>query len=252
MESTVRLQKYLADRGVASRREAARLIREGHVTVDRRLATEPGLRVDPQRSTVHFDGRLLAIRRAPPRTVMLHKPRGCVCSRNGQGRPTVFEHLCDIPETLRPVGRLDADSEGLLLLSNDGALIQALTHPRHGSAKTYRVEVVGTVDEGILAKLRAPMTLDGYRIRPVSVQRLDRSRTADPVARLIFTLREGRNRQIRKMCEQVGLRVRRLVRVEQAGLRLGRLPAGQWRDLTDHDLQKMRTALSGPSIVFRW
>ncbi len=236
---SIRLQKYLAERGAASRRGAAALIADGRVTVDGAPAREPGQRIDPDHARVSVDGRLLPATAEPDRAIALHKPAGCVCSRTGQGRPTVFDLLAGIPEQLRPIGRLDADSDGLLLLTNNGAWIQALTHPRHGAKKTYRVEALGPVAAHALARLRAPMTLDGYRIRPVEV-RMVRERRGPSGALLEFVLREGRNRQIRKMCEQVGLRVIRLTRVEQAGIRLGRLPPGQWRDLTARELAAIR------------
>ncbi len=231
---SIRLQKYLAERGAASRRGAADLIAAGRVAVDGRTVLEPGCRIAPDNARVSVDGRPLPAALGPRRAIVLHKPAGCVCSRNGQGRPTVYEFLKDIPETMRPVGRLDADSDGLLIMTNSGAWIQALTHPRYGAEKTYRIDVLGSVDPNVLERLRAPMTLDGYRIRPVAVRVVRRNRQPAG-ARLEFVLREGRNRQIRKMCDQVGLRVSRLTRIEQAGILLDKLPPGQWRELTPRE-----------------
>lgn len=230
----IRLQKYLAERGAASRRGAVDMIAAGRVAVDGRTVLESGFRIDSDNARVSVDGRPLPATPQPHRAIALHKPTGCVCSRNGQGRPTVFDFLKDVPETLRPVGRLDADSDGLLIMTNSGAWIQALTHPRYGAEKTYRVDVLGSVDPQALGRLRAAMTLDGYRIRPVSVRVVRQNRRSDG-AQLEFFLREGRNRQIRKMCDKAGLRVTRLTRIEQAGIRLEKLPAGQWRELTQRE-----------------
>ncbi len=228
--SAPRLQKLLADRGAASRRGAADLIRAGRVTVDGAPVREPGARV-PADAAVALDGRLLPAAPAAPRTILLHKPRGYVCTRAGNEGRTVFDLLRELPERLVPAGRLDKDSEGLLLLSTDGDLVLRLTHPRHGHRKTYRVTVSGPLGTETLERLNAPAVLDGRRLRPAGVRRL---RAAGVPGRTVleFTLHEGHNRQIRRLCEAAGLTVHRLVRTALGPLSLRGLPVGAWRELT--------------------
>lgn len=232
METLERLQNLLAQRGIASRRGAAELIRAGRVTVEGAVITEPGLRVDPM-SQICVDNKPIALRAEPHRTFLYHKPVGEVCSTDGQGSRSVLDSFRAFKERLVPVGRLDKDSEGLLLISNDGALIQQLTHPRYAHQKIYEVEVNMEPTQQQLDCLRRPLVIEGYRIRPVPVKVL-RPRL------LQFTLSEGRHRQIRQMCEQAHLRVRRLRRVALSGLRLGALPPGHYRELTATELQQLR------------
>lgn len=223
-----RLQNLLARRGAASRRGAAELIRAGRVRVAGEVVSEPGARVAAG-APIEVDGRPLQAAEEPRRTFLYNKPVGEVCSTDGQGARSVLEAFRGLGLRLVPVGRLDKESEGLLLVSNDGALIQRLTHPRFGHAKVYEVEVDAPPSEGQLRTLRSPLVIEGYRIRPAGVAALG--------GRLLrFTLREGRHRQIRQMCEQAGLRVRRLRRVELSGLRLGGLPPGRWRELTAREV----------------
>ena len=229
MDDLERLQNILAQRGIASRRGAADMIREGRITVDGHCVIEPGLRVSPT-AMIACDGRPIPLRAEPHRTFLYHKPVGEVCSTDGQGSRSVLESFHRFRERLVPVGRLDKDSEGLLLISNDGALIQQLTHPRYAHTKVYEVEVNVVPTEEQLNKLRSPLVIEGYRIRPVPVKQLQ--------PRLLqFKLSEGRHRQIRQMCEQANLRVRRLRRVALSGLRLGSLPPGHYRELTAAELK---------------
>ena len=236
-----RLQNVLARRGVASRRGAAELIRAGRVTVDGQPVLEPGARV-PEKAALTVDGRPVAAQAERHRTFLYYKPVGEVCSTDGQGAPSVVERFAWTGLRLVPVGRLDKESEGLLLLSNDGALIQRLTHPRFAHTKRYEVDVSPIPTEAQLLALGKPMVLEGYRIRPVPVRRL-------AGGRLSFVLSEGRHRQIRLMCQQVGLRVLRLKRVAVADLTLGALKPGQWRELPEQQLPRApRTPpRSGPS-----
>ncbi len=242
----VRLQVLLASLGVASRRHAALMIRDGRVEVDGEVVREPGRRVPIRGARVCVDGHRLSARDEPRRrTVMLNKPRGLICSADDEQGPTVFECLWDIPERLAPVGRLDRNSEGLLLLSNDGALVHALTHPRYGHRKEYLVSVKGDVDRRTLTLLRGPMRLDdGILLRPVEVEWVDCQRGRFPPRhRLLMRLGEGRNRQIRRMCEAVGLRVERLIRLAIDGLRLPHdLGPGEWRDLRPDELAELERA----------
>ena len=229
-EEGIRLDKYLADCGVASRRRSAELVRQGRVQVDGATADEPGVRIDPQTSDVSADGKPV---KAPRRllTIKFYKPRGVICSTNAKQGRTIYECLHDVEERVVPAGRLDKDSEGLLILSNDGDLVHRLTHPRFEHAKTYRVSISGHLDASILQRLNQPMTLDGYCIRPARVSHL--RATSDGRHELLeFTLKEGRNRQIRKMCDRFGLRIHRLVRTEVAGIRLTPLKPGGWQELS--------------------
>ena len=233
-----RLQVALAERGAASRRGAADIIAAGRVRVNGKIVREPGARVDPARDEIAVDGAILPAAREAPRTIVMHKPAGVVCSADSSQGRTVCDLVASLPERLVPVGRLDKESEGVLLLSNDGALVERLTHPRHGHAKRYEVDVRGSVDGRVLDSLRAPIEIDGRMTRPARVE-LSRG---GPPARLAFELGEGRNRQIRRLCERAGLRVLRLVRVSFAGIGLGRLRPGEWRDLTETELRALRGA----------
>ena len=239
-DGTLRLQVALAHAGVCSRRHAADWIAAGRVAVDGFVVREPGFRV-PRGAALAVDGhRIEAGLHEPLRTVLLNKPRGLICSADDSEGPTVFECLRGIRERLVPAGRLDKESEGLLVLSNDGDLVNRLTHPRYGHVKEYLVTVRGDMDERAFRALSSPMTLedDGTRLAPVRVayEGYDGSRVP-PRHRLRMWLVEGRNRQIRRMCEQVGLRVTSLVRLAVNSLRLPRdLAPGDWRDLTPRDL----------------
>jgi pseudouridine synthase len=236
----VRLQKYLADRGIASRRECERLIAEGRVRVNGALTSRMGVTVDPAADTVVLDGVAVSRDLERRRTLLLNKPPGYVCSASARQGRSVCELLGAVRERLVPVGRLDKDSEGLLLMSNDGQLALTLTHPRFEHEKAYAVTVAGAVSAEVLSRLRAPFTLDGSRTRPARVSVTAAGRGT--ATALEFILREGRNRQIRRMCEEVGLRVLRIVRTRVGTLTLGRLRPGEWRELSESEL---RQALSG-------
>lgn len=234
----IRLQKFLAEHGVASRRRCAQFIVEGRVTVNGRVIMEPGTPIDPEKDKVTIDGRLLVGRREPCRTIMLYKPRGYVCSTSaGQGR-TVYDLLEGVKERLVPVGRLDKNSEGLLLMSNDGDFVNRLTHPRYEQEKAYVATVSGNVDSASLRKLRSRLLIDGYRIQPAKVNVL---RKGEKNGRFLleFVLKEGRKRQIRKMCEQAKLKVHRLVRVRIRNLTLSGLKPGQWRNLSSKEVEEL-------------
>ena len=229
-----RLQNLLAHAGVASRRGAAELIESGAVTVDGLVVREPGARFEPT-AVVRVHGRRV-VAEARKRTVVLYKPVGVLSTMSDPfGGQTVAE-LVKTPERLVPVGRLDRDSEGLLLLSNDGTLVNELTHPRFAHRKTYHVKVAGRWSDEKLAVLRSPLTLDdGYTIRPVPVEVV--KEWENNTRLLKFTLGEGRKRQIRKMCSAAHLVVLSLKRVAIGGVKLPRdLEIGQWRDLTADEL----------------
>jgi len=229
----VRLARYLAHAGVASRRAAEGLVREGRVTVDGKVVTDPARDVD-DRSRVAFDAEPVA----PEPTVvyMVNKPRGVVSTvRDTHGRPTVTS-LVPRGRRLYPVGRLDADTTGLILVTNDGDLANLLTHPRYEVPKTYRARVrPAPVAGGALRRLRAGVELDDGPTAPAQVRQLQ-------PGVLDVTIREGRNRQVRRMCEAVGYRVISLERVGFGPLRLGRLAAADHRRLSPTEVAELRAA----------
>ena len=240
MPDPIRLQKYLAERGVASRRKAEEMIEAGRVTVDGRRA-KLGQTVDPDRHIVAVDGKKVERRRERQVVLMLHKPRGYVTTMDDpHAARTVAELVAGRPERLYPVGRLDKDSEGLLLMTNDGALAHALTHPSRHIPKVYRVTLRGAVSQEKLDKLSFGIMLDGQKTLPLELRTLEEKpdRTV-----LEFTLREGRNRQIRRMCAALGLEVMRLKRTAIGPLRLGVLPAGQLRELTAEEVRRLKNIL---------
>jgi pseudouridine synthase len=237
-----RLQNILAHRGVASRRHSAAMIEEGRVTVDGAACTEPGARFDPAKVAIRVDGRLLTADVERVRTIMMYKPVGVLSSASDPFGGTTVTDLIKgrISERLVPVGRLDKDSEGLILLSNDGDLALRLTHPRYEHRKIYIVKVAGRWSAEKLEILRSPLTLDdGYTIRPVPVEVV---REWENNTRLLkFTLGEGRKRQIRKMCSAAHLVVLSLKRVAVGGFELPKdLESGQWRDLTEAEINSLR------------
>ena len=225
----LRIQKYLADCGICSRRAAERALEEGDVKINGELA-EIGQKIRPDRDKVSYRGRpVVKKRNAHPCYVMLHKPAGYVTTMSDEkGRKTVAELIAGVDQRVYPVGRLDMDSEGLLLFTSDGELANALTHPRHHIPKIYHVRVNGSVTRAQLTKLGEPMEIDGYKIQPVECAIVKESEEATTIAMILY---EGRNRQIRKMCEQVGLEVRRLRRIAIGDLELD-VPRGKWRYLT--------------------
>lgn len=226
-----RLQKLIAAAGLCSRRSAEEWIAQGRVSVNGRQA-HLGDCADLSLDTVLVDGVPLG-RNDRKRYLMLNKPRGYVCTLSDEkGRPTVAELVKDCGVRVFPVGRLDLDSEGLLLLTNDGEWMQRILHPKYEVNKTYHVTVAGEVGDAA-KKLSRLTQIDGEAIRPAQVEILYRGRET---AELAFTIHEGKNRQIRRMCAAVGLCVKRLRRVAEHDLLLGDLPIGAWRDLTEREL----------------
>lgn len=226
-----RLQKLIAAAGLCSRRSAEEWIAQGRVSVNGRRA-HLGDCADLSLDSVLVDGVPLG-RNDRKRYLMLNKPRGYVCTLSDEkGRPTVAELVKDCGVRVFPVGRLDLDSEGLLLLTNDGEWMQRILHPKYEVNKTYHVTVAGEVGDAA-KKLSRLTQIDGEAIRPAQVEILYRGRET---AELAFTIHEGKNRQIRRMCAAVGLCVKRLRRVAEHDLLLGDLPIGAWRDLTEREL----------------
>ena len=230
-----RVQKIIAASGLMSRRAAEEIIAQGRVTVNG-AAVSLGDRADAERDEILLDGKPLP-KPGARRYVMLYKPRGYVTTLSDeQGRRDVTELLQGIPERVYPVGRLDMDSEGLLLLTNDGDFANRLMHPSHEVDKCYRTWVRGDDVDKRAERLRQPMEIDGYRTSPAEVNIHERIPGG---AVLDITIHEGRNRQIRKMCEQAGLRVTRLCRIREGCIMLGELQSGKWRDLTDEEVRKL-------------
>jgi 23S rRNA pseudouridine2605 synthase len=229
----IRLQKVLADRGVASRRAAEELMREGRVRVGGEVVTEMGSKVPPD-ARIEVDGHAVA-GPAPHRYVVLNKPRGIVSTaRDERGRSTVVE-LIGARERLYPVGRLDEDSEGLVLLTNDGAWAERVLHPRYGHEREYEVSVAGPVPPASIAALRRGIALDEGMARAARVSVAGGPRGA--TVRMV--LNTGWKRQVRRMCAAVGLRVLRLRRVRLGPLELGKLRPGAWRDLTSREIRAL-------------
>ena len=241
-EETIRLQKYLEQCGVGSRRSCGSLIEAGAVAIDGKRVTIPGYRIPASGARITINGIPLdtsALNRAH-RTIMLYKPRGLICScDDGQGA-TIYDCLDGVKERVVPIGRLDKDSEGLLLLSDDGDLINRLTHPKFNHRKEYIVEVAGVVNRDVLDLLRSRMVIDGYRIQPAEVEYIEcerERRNGQQLHIMRFILMEGRNLQIRKMCAKAGLRVLHLMRVAINDLQLPEdMRPGEWRDLSATEL----------------
>ena len=234
---TLRLQKYFTDCGVLSRRAAEEEIRVGRVSVNGATATV-GQQIDPEIDVVVWRGKRIRPTATHHHYILLNKPRGFVTTLSDEkGRKTVAELVADIGVRLYPVGRLDMDSDGLLLMTDDGELTNRLTHPRHEIPKHYHVTVKGDVDKNTLARLCAPFLLDGYRTLPVQVEILTQSGNE---TQLRFSLYEGRNRQIRRMCEEVGLKILRLTRVAIGEIRLGNLQDGKYRHLTAAEIAYLK------------
>lgn len=272
----IRLQKVLSQAGIASRRAAERLIAEGRVTVNGATVRELGTKADPAADDIRVDGRRIK-ETERHRYILLNKPKGYVTTRSDpQRRPTVLDLVTGVREYIYPVGRLDFDTEGLLLLTNDGDLAARLTHPRHGVERTYEARIAGTPDEHDLDRLRKGIMLDGRRTRPAEVEMLTAGRggpasafasraTADKKAGhddrqtarvrsrseerhagesvLRLTIREGRTRQVRRMCEAIGHPVRALKRTRIGPMDDRTLKRGQWRELTPAELAGLRKAV---------
>jgi 23S rRNA pseudouridine2605 synthase len=239
-----RLQKVLAHAGISSRRAAERLIVEGRVSVNGAVVTELGTKVDPVRDAIKVDGKRVG---APPsgRTYLaLHKPRGVVTTLSDpEGRPTVKDFLRGIKARVYPVGRLDYHSEGLLILTDDGALARNLMHPSRGVEKTYLAKIKGQPDPEVLARLSRGIPLDGKRTGPAKVRVVRRGDNAW----IEITIGEGRNRQVRRMFQAVGHPVQRLRRMGYGGVLLGRLPVGTLRSLSDAEVAALTRAASSES-----
>ena len=235
----IKLQKYFTDCGIMSRRAAEKEIAEGKVTVNGVIAAL-GDRISPNTDIVEYKGKILKPQVSERVCVMLNKPTGYVTTLSDEkGRKNVTELVADAGMRLYPIGRLDMNSDGLLLLTNDGELANRLTHPKHEIPKIYRVTVKGEISREAMEILTSPLVIDGYRIQPVRVKLLSGSKEKSS-ALLEMELYEGRNRQIRKMCAAAELKVIRLTRVAYGSLSIGTLPLGKWRYLTEKELNYLK------------
>jgi 23S rRNA pseudouridine2605 synthase len=234
-----RLQKILSQAGVASRRASEQLMLDGRVTVNGVTIRELGTKAEPGHDDIRVDGRRLKI--AEKRLYLLvNKPRGYVSTRSDpEGRPTVIDLLQGIREYVYPVGRLDYDSEGLIILTNDGDLAAKLTHPSHGVARVYDVRVLGEPDDHDLDRLQKGVMIEGHKTGPAEVK-------AVGPGHLRVIVREGRNRQVRKMCDAIGHPVTKLTRVAIGPIQDPKLKRGQWREMTDAEVKKLQAVADFP------
>lgn len=242
----VRLQKYIADAGIMSRKAAEAEIEAGNVAVNGHVAII-GTKIDPTADHVTYKGKKIKYEKRKHTYIMINKPRGYLSSTSDdRGRKCVVDLLTGVDARVYPVGRLDMISEGMLLLTDDGELKNRLTHPSHSVPKLYRVKVAGSVDQRQYDILTSALVIDGYKIKPVEVSITDEDESGTV---LKMTLYEGRNRQIRKMCEQAGLTVKRLSRISIGNLRLDGLSVGKWRYLTDTEVDYLYKATKDKNNV---
>lgn len=239
-DNTMRLQKYLADCGVASRRKSEELIQQGKVRVNGRVAMI-GDKVNPKKDDITVSGKKI-VKSKQYTYIVLHKPRGFITTMSDEmGRKCVAELVKDVKVRVYPVGRLDRDSEGMLLMTNDGEFANAMTHPTKHVPKTYRVTVRPSITDEQITALTTGIMIDGRMTAPAEVRILTREEGRVVLEIILY---EGRNRQIRKMCEALGLEVARLKRTAIGTIKLGMLPQGKWRELTDDEVHKLMSNTS--------
>lgn len=237
-DEKIRLQKFLSECGVASRRKSEELIEQGRVRVNGAVASI-GDKVNPKKDTVQVNGKKI-VKQKEKTYIMLHKPRGFITTMSDElDRKCVVELISDVPGRVYPVGRLDRDSEGLLLFTNDGEFANAMTHPRKHVPKTYRVTVRPGINEEQLTALTQGIIIDDRKTAPAEVRVVTKEENRVVLEVILY---EGRNRQIRKMCEEIGLEVARLKRTAIGSVKLGMLKQGDWRNLTDDEVRKLMLA----------
>ncbi len=237
-DEKIRLQKYLSECGVASRRKSEELIEQGRVKVNGKPASL-GDKINPKKDTVTVGGKKI-VKTKDKLYIMLHKPRGFITTMSDEfDRKCVAQLIKDVPERVYPVGRLDRESEGMLLFTNDGEFANAMTHPRKHVSKTYRVTVRPGVTEEQLTAITEGIIIDDRKTAPAEVHVVTREENRVVLEIILY---EGRNRQIRKMCEELGLEVARLKRTAVGSVKLGMLKQGAWRNLTDDEVRKLMLA----------
>lgn len=233
----IRLQKFLADVGIASRRKAEQLILDGRVSVNGKTADTLGTKVDPEKDVIAYNGKKISTAKKKY-YIMLHKPEGCVTTVKDQfERPSVMDYVKDIDARLFPVGRLDYNTSGLLLLTNDGELTYRLTHPKHNIEKVYMAKMLGNPSSAQLDSFRMGLPIDGCKTSPAKIE-IIKSDGRYTTAKITIT--EGRNRQVRKMCEAIGCSVAHLKRIATGKLFLGDLQKGKYRHLTNSEIKYLK------------
>lgn len=245
MEKGTRIQKVLSDQGIVSRRKAEDLIRQGKIEVNGRPASI-GQKINPVKDLITIEGKKIGfVKNSHKYYVMLNKPRGYVTTMSDElGRKCVAELMEDLPERVYPIGRLDKDSEGLLLLTNDGDFANLIMHPSHHVSKTYRVTVRPSISDAQTVQLSTGVVIDGKKTSPAHVTVLEKVPGRVVLQIVIY---EGRNRQVRKMCEEVGLEVARLKRTSVGPVKLGMLAPGKWRELKPGEVGMLRNAVKTAS-----
>lgn len=236
-ENLVRLQKFLSNQGVASRRKCEEFIQDGLVQVNGKTVTELGTKIDPSKDKVTYNKKEIHQIKKAFITICLYKPRSYVCSTSSKEGKSIYDLVKNIPEKIVTAGRLDKKSEGLIILSNDGELVYQLTHPSFEHTKTYHVMVSGDVNSQIIKRLNKPFMMENYKTQPAKVSVI-REGEKDKRILLEFILKEGRKRQIRQMCQQLGLNVHRLTRIQIGGYSNKKLKPGEFVKLNQNDILK--------------
>ena len=237
MDEKIRINRFLASAGLGSRRKVEELVLGGRVTINGQPVKDLSVQVDPGRDRVRVGGRVVQM---PRRVVyiLLHKPVNTLTTaRDPEGRRTVYDFLRGAPGPLFPVGRLDLNSEGLIILTNDGPLAFRLTHPRYGVERIYRLRLGGEVDDGLIRRMRVGVTIAGRLVKPEEIRVVHRSRKRTS---LEVILTEGKNREIRRLCREAGVKIERLVRIGYGPLSLRGLAAGEWRFLGEREVDRLR------------
>jgi len=243
-----RLQVIIAKAGITSRRKAKLMIQEGRVKVNNRVVREPGMQVDLARDTIRVDGKIIQ-NLEPKLTIILNKPKGVITTLSDpQGRVTIKDILPRFKQRLFPIGRLDYHTEGAILLTNDGELCHMLQHPRYGLKKVYLVKVKGKPSESDLDRLRRGIFIDGRKTTSAKVRRMDKKGTH---TWLEISIREGRNRQIRRMCQAIGHPVLKLKRIQVGPLSIGKLKPGEFRVLTRHEIDRLKSEAKNGQFLKR-
>ena len=238
----IRIQKYLSQSGIASRRRSEIYISSGRVKINENTA-KIGDKVDPQTDKVYFDSKPVILNQSPYTYIMLNKPSQIVSTLSDEhDRKTIRDLIDDLEIRVYPVGRLDYDTEGLIIMTNDGDFTFKMTHPSKNIIKTYEAEVSGTDFENKISTLSMPMMIDGRKTAPAQVEMIS---SQEGKAKLRFKIHEGRNRQIRRLCENAGLYVIKLKRTAIGPILLGNLPCGKWRYLTDPEINTLKKAAEG-------
>lgn len=237
----IRLAKYFTDCGIMSRRAAESEIASGRITVNKKIASV-GEKIDPEKDLIEYQGKIIKPLNDEKICIMLNKPRGIVCTSSDEKHRTCVTELCsDVKLRLYPIGRLDMDSDGMILLTNDGELANILTHPRHGIPKIYSVQIQGKLSDQEIFDLGEPLLLDGKLTMRVATKRLKNLYSSAEESTIVsFKLYEGRNRQIRRMCEAHGVKILRLTRTAIGKLNLGNLSSGKWRKLTKEEINYLK------------